>query len=188
MVNGVCCLHEAENIGAPIFVVNRPALTFLAHATGVYKTLAERCVEAREDIGLGQADAAKRLGLKQPSLSAIETGETKTLRATTAKAMVKVYSVRLPWLVDGEGPKRDADAAVVAMRRPEVLDETRYQRLRLVLDEARRHKLQAAFYGEFDGMLARWENHLRPRRGSQGAGSAIPRQKPAKRRKAGDGG
>ena len=149
----------------------------------VYKTLAERCVEAREDTGLGQAEAAKDLGLKQPSLSDIETGKTKTLRAKTANAMVKLYGVRLPWLIHGIGPKRDANEpdAVVAMRRPEVLSDARYQRLRSVLDEARRHKLQAAFYGEFDGMLARWENHLRPRRGSQGAGSAIPRQKPAKR-------
>lgn len=159
------------------------------HAIGVYKTLGERCAEAREDVGLKQAAASRALGIRQSSLWLIENGNTKRLKWTTTKAMVKVYGVTEDWLVKGIGQKRPQGTSVVEFRRrPEILSDARYDRLSAIIASLdRKHDIDS-FYGEFDGLLARWElaiGKLSPR-GSQRAGPAIPRQ--ARRKRKGEGG
>ena len=73
-------------------------------------TLAERAIWARENAGLTPAEAARQIGISQPSLSDIETGETKSLRGKTLVGMVKAYGVSPQWLESNIGP-RDADTS-----------------------------------------------------------------------------
>lgn len=66
-------------------------------------TLAERAVRARKAAGLTSAEASRRIGIKQPSLWAIEHGNTKTLKGQTLLKMAHVYGVSEKWLGEGAG-------------------------------------------------------------------------------------
>lgn len=57
--------------------------------------------QARDHSRLNQKDAAKLIGIKQPTLSELESTATKS--AHVAKA-AEVYGVRAAWLQSGEGP------------------------------------------------------------------------------------
>lgn len=63
-------------------------------------TLAERAKKARKKSKLTQAEAAKKIGIKQPSLSDIETGKTKSLDQSTLMGMASTYNI-LPHLLTG---------------------------------------------------------------------------------------
>lgn len=51
-----------------------------------------------------QPQLAKEAGIKQPSLSELETGETKEISGPVLIALAKALRVRAEWLVTGEGP------------------------------------------------------------------------------------
>ena len=59
---------------------------------------------ARLHAGISQKDAAAAIGVKQPTLSVLESGATKS--AHTAKA-AQVYGVSATWLQDGTGDMLD---------------------------------------------------------------------------------
>lgn len=64
-------------------------------------TLAERAKKSRKETGLSQKEAAKKIGITQPSLSAIETGKTKTISGSTLTGMARVYNISADWLETG---------------------------------------------------------------------------------------
>ena len=71
-------------LGPPNLGVNRGTFAHIGQPMPMSKsTLAERAVWARENAGLTPAEAARRIGISQPSLSDIESGETKSLRGKT---------------------------------------------------------------------------------------------------------
>lgn len=70
-------------------------------------TLADRAKVARKNAGLKQVEAAKKIGIKQPSLSDIETGKTKTLDGTTLIGMSKAYGIEADWLATGKTTQKN---------------------------------------------------------------------------------
>lgn len=80
-------------------------------------TLAQRLKTARQERGISQAEAARRVGIKQPTLSSLESGESKT--TVHIAKFAAVYGVSALWLGEGRGPKVTAqseiDASIQAM-------------------------------------------------------------------------
>jgi transcriptional regulator with XRE-family HTH domain len=67
-------------------------------------TLGARLKKIRDDRALTQKELAKASGIKQPSLSDIETGETKMPDAETLIGLCETLRIRPAWLVTGRGP------------------------------------------------------------------------------------
>ena len=63
-------------------------------------SLAERVRAARAALGLSQAELAARVGIKQPSLAAIETGETR--RPRFLLGLARALGVTPEWLENGD--------------------------------------------------------------------------------------
>ena len=63
--------------------------------------LKDRAKQARKLSGFNQPEAAKEIGITQPSLSDIETGKTSKIEATTLLGMVKAYQIDPFWLLYG---------------------------------------------------------------------------------------
>ena len=70
-------------------------------------TLKERMIEAREAIGLSQAELAKRAHCGQTTVASIENGRNKG--STPLPMIAFVLGVEALWLVEGKGPKRRDD-------------------------------------------------------------------------------
>lgn len=70
-------------------------------------TLGERIRHARSLRGLSQTQLATMGGIKQPSMSDLETGETKEPMATTLIALANALRVRYEWLAHEEGPMEE---------------------------------------------------------------------------------
>lgn len=95
-------------------------------------TVAERIVAAREALDLTQAAFARKLGIKQPSLSNLEDGKTKRPAASTLLAM-RDAGINPDYIMKSKGPILLAEAersmreqALVAMFRamePEAQDQ-----------------------------------------------------------------
>lgn len=68
-------------------------------------TLQQRFAQlARERPDISQADLARATGAKPPSVNAWFSGETKTMKATTAAKAAELYGCNTLWLSDGQGP------------------------------------------------------------------------------------
>lgn len=68
-------------------------------------TVGLRIQHARKELRkLTQAQLASAAGIKQPSLSELETGETKEISGPVLIALAKALRVRPEWLVTGEEP------------------------------------------------------------------------------------
>lgn len=63
---------------------------------------------AREAAGLSQAQLAKVVGVKPAAIGLIETGDTKSLKASTAVALARALGLRVEWLVEGVGATKRA--------------------------------------------------------------------------------
>lgn len=61
--------------------------------------IAARCRTARENAGLSQAQAAKRIGIARSALSEAEAGNRK-ISATELAEMATIYGVGIAWLSD----------------------------------------------------------------------------------------
>lgn len=68
-------------------------------------TLAERIHETLQESGSIAADLARACGVKPPSVSAWLSGETKSLKASTAIRAAEFLGVSQLWLTEGKGPK-----------------------------------------------------------------------------------
>ncbi|NML24310.1 LexA family transcriptional regulator [Zoogloea dura] len=72
-------------------------------------TLSERMKEALDEAGVSPADLARACQVKPPSVSNWLSGETKSLKASTAIRASDFLGVNQLWLTEGRGPKRPAD-------------------------------------------------------------------------------
>ena len=72
--------------------------------------IAGRCRLARENAGLSQAQAAKKIGIARSALTEAEAGNRK-ISATELTEMGRIYGVGISWLTDegnvGPDPERD---------------------------------------------------------------------------------
>lgn len=65
--------------------------------------IGERIRALRLGLGLNQAELARRIGIKQPSLWDIEAGETKSLRADTLMRLAQALDTNPVYLWTGRG-------------------------------------------------------------------------------------
>jgi transcriptional regulator with XRE-family HTH domain len=99
---------------------------------------------ARKDSGLNQIELAKKAGIRQSTLSELETSGQKSVAADVAFLIAKTCGVRLEWLLFGTGPQRDAGPIGYAQILDDwavLSDEAREDlltRLRELADAARR--------------------------------------------------
>lgn len=70
------------------------------------ETLKDRVIEARRAGGMPQAEFARAVGISTAAMSQIETGQTKSLKASTAAAIERATGYNAQWLITGRGPKR----------------------------------------------------------------------------------
>lgn len=60
--------------------------------------MGKRIVELREALGMSQAELARAIGIKQPSMHLIERGITRSLRATTMQGLCRVLNTTPSYL------------------------------------------------------------------------------------------
>ena len=77
------------------------------------ESLSERVKKARKAAGLSQAEMSRRLGISTAAMSMIETGQTKTLKASTLTALERVTGYSGEWLVSGRGPEKGGTSSQV---------------------------------------------------------------------------
>lgn len=65
--------------------------------------LGDRIRDLRMARGLKAYELARMIGIKPPSLSLIETGQTRTLKASTVLRLAEVFGVDPQWLATGKG-------------------------------------------------------------------------------------
>lgn len=89
----------SQIIDVPIFEINRE--NYIDMYQNVYMSIGQRIREARKRIGMSQAALASKVGIKQPTLSALETGDSEgtTYLASFAAAL----GVNALWLETGKG-------------------------------------------------------------------------------------
>lgn len=73
-------------------------------------TLAKRFTYAREKGGFTKAELSRVLKLSRASVTQIEAGITKTLRASTLIALERATGVSAEWIETGKGSPRPAPA------------------------------------------------------------------------------
>lgn len=121
MGNNITGKH-ARIIGIPIFFVNRQPDTPLFQDGRTMKTsdetltVGERLRKAREAHKLTQEQLAVRAGVKQSSISELETGETKEISGSTLLAISDTIKISTHWLLSGRG-QMDRDIATVLTER-----------------------------------------------------------------------
>lgn len=64
--------------------------------------ISTRIKEMRKELRISQAELAKKAGITQPSLSAIERGTAKNIRATTLKGIANALGVSQKYLESGD--------------------------------------------------------------------------------------
>ena len=73
--------------------------------------LNQRVIEARENVGLSQAEFARKIKISRSALSQIESGATKAIKLETATRMEKVTGFNAEWLGNGNGEKLISERA-----------------------------------------------------------------------------
>ena len=74
------------------------------------ETWNERLVRARKAAGLKPVEVALRAGVKQPTYSAWESGEIKSLKAVNQYRVCKALGITEEWLMYGKEPMRRTEA------------------------------------------------------------------------------
>lgn len=77
--------------------------------------IAKRIKGLRKELGLSQAEFGKKIDILASSISRIESGENAPSDKTIRKICIS-FSVRRPWLIDGEGPmfmEKTEDDAII---------------------------------------------------------------------------
>lgn len=74
---------------------------------------------------MSQAALAKAAGIKQPSVSELESGETKEISGPTLIAIAGALKVRPEWLVSGKGPMDAGEFETLAPDERELLHNYR---------------------------------------------------------------
>lgn len=78
------------------------------------KTMGERIKEARDELGMGQAELGRLVGVSGAAVSQWESGATKGLKPENLLAVADVLRVELQWLVHGTGKKYRGRVAEIA--------------------------------------------------------------------------
>ena len=76
------------------------------------RIVGERLREARETLGLTQADVAGALGIPRTSVNAMEAGRRK-VSGLELRRLARVYRRPVDWLLGGDPPVVDTDDALV---------------------------------------------------------------------------
>lgn len=104
--------------------------SFLATATLSGNTIATmlvydkaRLIALREERGWSRSELARRAGLKQPSLWAIEHGRTKEMKLSTAGKIARALGVPIAALVARSALGGDADTTEQLVAAWDALDE-----------------------------------------------------------------
>ena len=87
-------------------------------------SIGQRIKQRREFLGMDQTETASAIGIAGPSLSQIESGETKMPRPTTLMKMAEILETNQQWLLHGTGDPGMRDMVVsdpAAMAAYEVL-------------------------------------------------------------------
>ena len=106
-------------------------------------TFGDRLAGAREQASMGQADLAKRLGVKLSTLKSWEDDLSEP-RANKLQMLAGILNVSLSWLLTGEGDGIDApdDAADMPGDMQELLLELRDIRAQLARSSDRLGRLE----------------------------------------------
>lgn len=110
-------------------------------------TFGDRVAAARDAVGLGQSDLARRLGIKEKTLRGWEE-DTAEPRANKLQMLAGILNVSMRWLLTGEGDgpsDPDGDAVVP-------------QDINLLLIEMRQMRAQATALSD---QIGRLEKRLR---------------------------
>ncbi len=75
----------------------------------------KRALAAGEARGLNQAALARACGVKEPSVSAWFSGDTKSLKGENAVLAARYLGVNAEWLTTGRGPMSSDEPAVAAV-------------------------------------------------------------------------
>lgn len=106
------------------------------NATSAMQTPGQRIKLARERAGyFNQGEFAKLCGLRQSTLSEIESGETKLPNAKAALTMCELLGVTLRWIIYGE----DGEINIPTKQEQELLNK-----LRAMDDKSRNALLEMA--------------------------------------------
>lgn len=89
------------NIGVPILHVNRNSDCYLNQNIGM--TIGERIKAARKAIPMTQGELAAKVGVKQPTLSELERGDSAS--SAHLPAIAAALGLNALWLQTGKGPK-----------------------------------------------------------------------------------
>lgn len=115
-------------------------------------TFGDRLAGAREAVGLGQAEFARRLGVRLKTIEAWENDMSEP-RANRLQMMAGLLNVSIRWLLTGEGVGPDE---------PEINDATRD--INDLLLDLRQVRLQHQRLGETLGRLEKRLRLMRPAR------------------------
>lgn len=99
----------------PIRIVNRHTDSLKVHSVA-RMTPGQRIRRARKLRGMTQPELAKAAGIKQSSVSEIETGETKVISGDTLIQICAALRIRANWVMTGKGDMetRDSDLGLTA--------------------------------------------------------------------------
>ena len=75
----------------------------------------------RERRGMSQAELARLIGKRQPSLSAIESGDTKSLKADTLQALCEVLVTTPQFILSGDETLGDSLSIDLTVMESELL-------------------------------------------------------------------
>lgn len=107
------------------------------------QSLGLRLRNARKERKLSQVQLAKVTGLKQPSISELESGETKEISGPTLIAISDALNVNPSWLVTGKGQMEASPEASAAFQF-KIEEAQAMKNLRDALPEWRRYVLSLA--------------------------------------------
>ena len=77
-------------------------------------TIGKRIMARRKSLGLTQVDLSLRVGIKQPTLSQIESDQTKEMEASTLAGLCRELMLTPDYLIFGAGEAGDDELALKA--------------------------------------------------------------------------
>jgi transcriptional regulator with XRE-family HTH domain len=93
----------------------------------------QRVLQIRKSLNLSQADFAKRIGLKQGVISAIEVGRT-SLTEQNLKIISLVFGIREEWLRNGTGDMFENERDIIIKEIVDLLQKLTPEARQLVLE------------------------------------------------------
>jgi transcriptional regulator with XRE-family HTH domain len=105
--------------------VNKRTDFIYTDAMGVSDSLKKRISGLRKEKGLSQKELAVLAGVRQPSISDLETGKTTDISGATLVGIATALGVRAKWLLEGRGPKISSNQEALKPDELEMLEKYR---------------------------------------------------------------